>query len=139
MLDDGGLEPRTLGRSDYAVDTPVREALVLARHCAGGLILGFSQVRVSAAVSKPGTSAEEPLDSFVLPTPWNHLEAGLLVAFNHPLLVLCEAGISGGIFGDGALDVFIHRLPTTNGDDETLRLREILRPWQARVWQRYRD
>ena len=38
LLEDHDLEPRTVGRSDYAVDTPLREVLVLGRHCGGGII-----------------------------------------------------------------------------------------------------
>ena len=40
-----GLEARTLGRTDYPTSFPLREVLTLAKHCSGGLILGFSQFR----------------------------------------------------------------------------------------------
>ena len=36
-------EARTLGRSDYPADLPIREIYSLAAHCSGGIILGFSQ------------------------------------------------------------------------------------------------
>jgi hypothetical protein len=40
-LDRNGLEARSLGRSDYPTELPLREVLTIARHCAGGVILGF--------------------------------------------------------------------------------------------------
>ena len=40
-LKNCGLEPRALGRSDYPTDYPLREVLVIAKHCSGGIILGF--------------------------------------------------------------------------------------------------
>ena len=43
-----GLEPRALGRSDYPTDYPLREVAVIAKHCSGGVILGFEQIFVSA-------------------------------------------------------------------------------------------
>src|SRR5437660_3411049 len=37
------LEPRAPGRSDYPTELPLREVLLVARHCSGGVILGFEQ------------------------------------------------------------------------------------------------
>ena len=45
-LDRLELEPRALGASDYPTDLPLREVYVLAKHCAGGVILGFEQIQV---------------------------------------------------------------------------------------------
>src|SRR5262249_38709403 len=58
ILDSLNLEPRALGRSDYPADLPLREVLVIARHCAGGVILGFNQFTATAGTSKPGTKSE---------------------------------------------------------------------------------
>ena len=43
QLDDNDLEPRALGASDYRTELPLREVLLIARHCSGGIILGFEQ------------------------------------------------------------------------------------------------
>ena len=43
MLDEYGLEPRALGQSDYPTRLPLREVVTIAKHCAGGLVLGFEQ------------------------------------------------------------------------------------------------
>lgn len=107
-----GLEARTLGRSDYPVDTPLKEVLVLSRHCAGGLILGYSQLTIESGFSKSGTDSEKRLAAVHLPTPWNQLEAGILYGLGLPLLVFRETGVSGGIFDLGTGDVFIHEMPT---------------------------
>jgi hypothetical protein len=48
-LERAGVEPRALGRSDYPTELPLREVLIVARHCAGGVILGFEQFRISGA------------------------------------------------------------------------------------------
>jgi hypothetical protein len=61
ILDSLNLEPRALGRSDYPADLPLREVLVIARHCAGGVILGFNQFTATTGLSKPGTKSEAPL------------------------------------------------------------------------------
>src|SRR5437588_11123037 len=93
-LEDSGLEWRALGRSDYPTELPLREVLTIARHCAGGIILGFSQFRADSGVWKPDTpdqkSAVVPVS---FPTPWNQLEAGILFSLGLPLLVFRETGI----------------------------------------------
>jgi len=48
FLDEFNLEPGALGRSDYPAEFPLREVLVIARHCAGGIILGFEQFHATA-------------------------------------------------------------------------------------------
>src|SRR5690349_11645436 len=88
------LQPRALGRSDYPTELPLREVLLLARHCSGGVILGFEQHRSLTGISKPDTPEEQPQTAPVsIPTPWNQLEAGILFGLRLPILIFRESGI----------------------------------------------
>src|SRR5215472_948608 len=90
FLDDLSLEPRALGRSDYPAEFPLREVLVIAKHCAGGLILGFEQFQATSGAWKRGTKGEKKLgvnQTASFPTPWNHLEAGILFGLKLPILI----------------------------------------------------
>src|SRR6476620_11335569 len=79
ILDSLNLEPRALGRSDYPADLPLREVSVIARHCSGGVILGFTQFTATAGTWKEGTKKQKPLTApLKVPSPWNQLEAGIL-------------------------------------------------------------
>jgi hypothetical protein len=107
-----GLQTRTLGRTDYPSKFPLREVYTLARHCAGGVILGFSQFLAPGGVSKRGTIAENKVKhQVVFPSAWNQLEAGVLFALGKPLLVLRDHGIEGGIFDNGVTDLFVQPMP----------------------------
>ncbi len=133
------LQPRALGRSDYPTELPLREVLLLARHCSGGVILGFEQHRSLTGVRKPG-SPEEQLQSSPLsiPTPWNQLEAGILFGLKLPVLIFRETGIEGGVFDPGVTDVFIHVMPSPQ--DEPARksaLGDVFLKWQAEVRRHY--
>ncbi len=128
------LEDRALGRSDYPTQLPLREVLVLARHCSGGLILGFEQFRSLNGILKPGTGAELPsAEPRPFPTPWNHLEAGILFGLGLPLLIFREEKLAGGIFDDGVTDVFTHTMPTKDSSG----LNEVFLQWQAEVRGHY--
>lgn len=92
------LEERRVGASDYPTELTLREVLVLAKHCAGAIILGFEQLHVEAGTWKRKTEKTKPVDKpMIFPTPWNHLEAGVLFGLRLPLLVFREEGIEGGV------------------------------------------
>src|SRR5689334_16039986 len=111
QLDDNDLEPRALGRSDYPTELPLREVLLIARRCSGGIILGFEQCRADGGVLKPGTPDEKRVSTPLLfPSPWNHLESGILFGLRLPILVFREREITGGIFDNGVSDVFVHSI-----------------------------
>jgi hypothetical protein len=146
FLDELNLEPRALGRSDYPSELPLREVLVIARHCAGGLILGFEQFQATQGSWKRGLGAdqgERPLgaaETASFPTPWNHLEAGILFGLGLPLLIFREPSISGGVFDNGVTDVFIHKMPApTLSAKERASLKEVVLKWYARISSHYYD
>jgi hypothetical protein len=139
-LDHYGLEPRALGQSDYPTLLPLREVLVIAKHCAGALILGFEQefapvVEVRRGVETDGGREKK---NVAYPTPWNQLEAGILYAIGMPMLVFKENMISGGIFDAGVSDVFIHPLPQLAEDGQLERsVTDVFLKWQADVRRKY--
>lgn len=130
-----GMEARALGRSDYPSDFPLKEVLVIARHCSGGIILGFEQIYAITGTYKRGTTKEkEIIDSEAYPTAWNQLEAGILFALGRPLLVFKEETISGGVFDSGVTDVFIHKMPMGRlASSDMKALREVFLNWQRKV------
>jgi len=141
FFDELNLESRTLGRSDYPAEFPLREVLVIAKHCAGGVILGFEQFQASAGTWKRDHEKEKklkPEETVAFATPWNHLEAGILFALRLPVLIFREEGISGGVFDTGSTDVFVRKLPLGEPKkDELDGLKEVFLKWHAKVSTRY--
>jgi hypothetical protein len=139
QLDDLKLEWRALGRTDYPARLPLREVLSMARRCAGGIILGFEQMRVTAGTKKRGSSAvKQVVETIMLPTPWNHIEAGILFSLGLPILIFKEPNIEGGIFDLGVTDVFIHKMPLPDMDRSAReQLSEVFRKWYSMVHAHY--
>jgi len=136
LLADSGLEPRTLGRSDYSLHFPLKDVYAIARHCSGGLVLGFEQLRVTKGVRKRGTDFESPVAlELGVPTPWNQLEAGILFGLGLPMLVFREEGVEGGIFDPGAADAFVQPMPAPGTDRAALH--SLFQQWSSRVHERY--
>jgi len=139
-LADEQLEYRALGRSEYPVDTPLNEVFTIARHCSGGVILGYTQFKAHDVIVKPDTSDTRHERSMVFPTPWNNLEAGILFALRVPLLVFREPGIAGGIFDLGVDDIFIQSLPVGAPRGESCDvIRAVIRKWAVKVQAHYRQ
>ena len=140
-LGQQGLEARTLGKTDYPTSFPLREVLTLAKHCSGGVILGFSQLRIIQGMLKEGTQNQTRINRrqlMQMPTPWNQLEAGILFALNIPLLVFREDGITGGVFDNGVTDLFIHPMPKPSIDyDERKALKQVFQKWTGLVQAHY--
>lgn len=141
FLDELNLEPRALGTSDYPTEFPLREVYVIAKHCSGGIVLGFEQIRATSGIIKPGTSGEKPIDAknpVSIPTPWNHLEAGILFGLRLPLLIFRESNVLGGVFDNGVTDVFVHPIPMgTWSKPEQQALKEVFLKWHAKVSEHY--
>jgi hypothetical protein len=133
-----GLEARALGRREYPTDYPLKEIAVIARHCSGGVILGFEQFRSTSGVRNLGTAREKLTSETVsFPTPWNNLEAGILFGLRLPLLIFKEPTISGGVFDNGVTDVFVHSMPSSEVSKKDPELREVLLKWSAKVREHY--
>lgn len=135
------LEPRALGRTDYPTEYPLREIYVIAKHCSGGIILGFEQIRITSGILKPGTEKEQIIgedNTISVPTAWNHLEAGVLFGLHKPLLIFRECNISGGVFDNGVTDIFVHTLPMGIWKKSDVNsMNEVFLKWHSKVRENY--
>lgn len=141
ILDELQLEPRALGRSDYPKDVPLKEVYAIARHCHGGIILGYEQFHATSGMWKRGTIEEKKVtkaSSVSFPTPWNQLEAGILFGLRSPLLIFRENDVYGGIFDVGTTEVFVHATPPASPTKkQKAELKEVFLKWYAEVSRHY--
>lgn len=138
IIEGLNMEARALGRSDYPKDYPLKEVAIIAKRCSGGIILGFEQMRIYDGKMKVGTKDEKVIKREVLlPTPWNHIEAGILFGLKVPLLIFKEEGINGGVFDHGITDAFVHILPKKITENKQNEIRQVIQKWFAEVSMLY--
>jgi hypothetical protein len=139
LLNDLQLEPRALGRGDYPSQLPLQEVFTIARHCSGGLILGFKQFETNSGTWKQDTPDEKNQSEYIaFPTPWNHLEAGVLFGLKLPVLVFREPTVKGGVFDIGVTDVFVHPMPVAPLSKENKdAFKQVFLKWSAKVREHY--
>ena len=85
-------------RPDYPNFGVFGEIQRLMSDCAGAVIFGFKELEIHDGVWRLGTPEEKDVKEVYLSTPWNQIEAGMAVMLGLPMLVICQRGVSGGIF-----------------------------------------
>ena len=110
FLKSHGLNPRTIGTSDYPSDSPLDEVILLMEKCSGAIILGYPQITVMQGMLKDKKLENEML----LSTEWNHIETGLAYARNLPILLIHHLNIKRGVFDRGAVNKFLYETDLSN-------------------------
>lgn len=129
-LTDAGLNPRTLGQSDYPISAPLDEVLAMLTECKGAIILGYPQISIVA-----GTVKAEPVKAAIeLATEWNHIEAALAYARQMPLMIVHHVGIGRGVFERGVMSSFVYTADLANPLwAHASELNGALATWKSRV------
>ena len=91
-----GFDVEQLRNRDYQPDPwPQLRGHIHAAH--GVLVLGFAQLRVEAGSWRSGTNQQAAVIT-TWTTPWLHVEAGIALAADLPVLVAPESGVGEGVF-----------------------------------------
>ena len=102
-----GLNPRTVGRTDFTTDKPLKIILDIMRTCRGTVIVAFERIHVTDGIELPGGEQAVALDNISLPTVWNQIEAGIAYALGHPLLAIAESRLRDEGFLEKGYDWFV--------------------------------
>lgn len=109
ILSSHGMDPLTIGPRCQPILSPFDEVVALMKTCQCSIILGLSQIHVTAGK----INGKAITDALCLPSEWNHIEAAISVMLDMPTLMMCERGCAGrGMFARGAANVFIHEFAT---------------------------
>lgn len=106
LLEKQGLNPRTLGDSDFSIENPLDAASKLMDECAGAVILGYPQFAAMAD--------NEENSTLKLSSAWNQIEATLAYTKQIPLMIVTHPGVDSGIFDRGAAGRFVFTEELTN-------------------------
>jgi len=109
LLENLGLNARTLGVSDHPSKAPLDEIIDMMATCKGAVVLGYPQLEIQSGILK----GEKLSTSLHLGTEWNHLEAGIAYSAGLPLLVIHHTTVTRGIFDRGVLNAFLHSVDLT--------------------------
>jgi hypothetical protein len=133
FLRDNGLNPRTVGRSDFSSGQPLKLIEQVMNECSGTIVIAFERIHIEKGLDKRGSSAENLLSNVNIPTVWNQIEPSMAYVLGHPLLVIVQNGLrSEGLLETG-YDWYVQWVDI---DNSTLQKREFLgvfANWKKRV------
>lgn len=95
-LEAMGFRVEMLCRTDY-LESPWEQLMHLLARVDGVALLGFRQMDIRDGLWR-GETAEMETVSAVWTSPWVHVEAGMAIASNKPVLVAPERGVTEGVF-----------------------------------------
>jgi hypothetical protein len=88
-----GLQPHTLGRTDWSAAQPLRAVQELMQRCSGTAVIAFERLHIDRAVDLAGGDPDVEISDTGLPTVWNQIEATMAHVLGQPLLVFVERGL----------------------------------------------
>lgn len=134
---DRGLEPRTLGVTDYDVDAPLKAIRRLMLESNGLITIAFRRTLVKSAEAKPGTASAYPITDQWLTSPYSHIEPAMAFQIGLPILILRESGvIADGILEKGVVGTYMPEFDLSNPASSYLKSTEwgqIIRKWEGYV------
>lgn len=134
-----GLDPRTLGRSDYDMDAPLEGIRRLMIGCCGFITLAFRRTLIKSGTERPHSDIGlDPVSRSGqwITSPYCHIEAAMAFQLGLPLLIWREEGVfADGVLDRGAVGISMPEFSLENGppDLKDNKWRQQLDIWDGRV------
>lgn len=134
-----GLEPRTLGVTDYDMAEPLIAIRRLMMESNGLLTVAFRRGYIQQGKGKPGSDISEPnydLSGKWITSPYCQIEPAMAFQLGLPILILREKGvIAEGILERGVTGTYLPEFDLTNPIEQYLESPE----WQQLIikWENF--
>jgi hypothetical protein len=136
-----GLEPRTLGVTDYDTDAPLKAIRRLMMESNGLITIAFRRTLVERAIVRPGTDLSGAVETLMtnqwLTTPWSHIEPAMAYQIGLPILLLRERGVvPDGVLERGVVGLYMPEFDVSGNIDVYLKSAEwnsIINKWEGHV------
>lgn len=93
VLRSRGLNPRTVGRTDFADANPFGKVLRVMKECSGIIVIASERLVFERGIEFPNSVEKTGLTKVFMPTVWNQIEAAMAYALHLPMLVIAEANL----------------------------------------------
>ena len=135
-----GLEPRTLGVTDYDTNEPLTAIRRLMLESNGMLTIAFRRALIEKGVTRPnsdnGKESTDLLNSWTT-SPWCHIEPAMAFQIGLPILILREQGVlADGVLEKGVTGTYLPEFSLYDPIDNYLKSEEwnqIIGIWEGYV------
>lgn len=124
-----GIAPIKVERRAQQISDPVGTIRNIVRRSAGTIVIATVRHKATGVVEPPGDANARPQPDRATTTVWNQIEAAMTLQSQHPLLIICEEGLTY----EGIIDPSIYPLilfaTDEIGDQLPARVLEALSDW----------
>ncbi|MRI45261.1 hypothetical protein D5301_24000 [Stenotrophomonas sp. MH181796] len=128
-----GLTPKTVGRSHFSSDAPLKAVNDLLDKCAGTIVIALERIYIQQGLERRSGPSEKPLSGVSLTTPWNQIEAALSYSRARPLLVIVANEIRPEGLLEAGYDWYVQRLDPKPESLNTVEFNGILADWKRKL------
>jgi hypothetical protein len=140
-LVDRGLEPRTLGVTEYDNDAPLTAIRRLMLESNGLITVALRRTWIEKAISRRGANVdgaeESTLSDTWLSSPFCHIEPAMAFQLGLPILLLREQGVvADGILEKGVVGMYMPHFSLDKTPTGYLKAKEwtsLIAQWESQV------
>jgi hypothetical protein len=140
-LDERGFGPRTLGVTDYDMDSPLTSIRRLMLESNGLITVAFRRTYVEKGTARLRIDVadlkEASIDAVWLTTPWAHIEPAMAYQLGLPVLILREHGVlDDGILERGVVGLYLPEFDLEKSVDDYFASAEwkgVIGKWEGYV------
>jgi hypothetical protein len=100
FLRERGYTPRTVGRTDFSYEKPLKKIAQVMRECSGTIVIALERIHIDRGSEFRDSAGKIELENVNLPTVWNQIEATMAYMLGQPLLAI----VNGNLRSDGLLE-----------------------------------
>jgi hypothetical protein len=141
-LETQGLDPATLGPSNYDMDAPLAGIRRLLVGCCGLLGVAFRRslapsLSVRSGADIPGVQSQVHSDTW-LTSPYSQIEPAMAFQLGLPILLMKEKGVlAEGMFERGVTGLYLPEFSCDQPVSGQAEWTSVVRQWSGRVRQVY--
>lgn len=136
-----GLQPRTLGVTDYDPDSPLKAIRRLMVESNGVITIAFKRTYIEKGINKyqcnVDGSEESDVQDIWLTSPWCHIEPAMAFQLGLPILIFREKGVlEEGIMEKGVVGLYMPEFSLTDDPEKNIKdpqWKQLLAKWEAHV------
>jgi hypothetical protein len=140
-LSSRGLEPRSLGVTDYDADAPLKAIRRLMLDCNGLITIALARTYIERGInhqrSRDGSIRQLPINGSYLTSPWSHIEAAMAYQIGLPVLIFREADVlADGLLEKGVIGTYMPEVNLDASPDDYFESGEwldVMRKWEGYV------
>jgi hypothetical protein len=125
QLESAGLQPKTLGATEYGIDAPLNTIRMLMTESNGLIVVALRRYRADTIFRLRQDQPDDAKDRVYLTSPWCQIEPGMAFQLGMPLLILREKGVlADGVLERGVTGLYLPEADIENATDDYLNTNE---------------